>query len=137
MSAETGQFDLNELSRWIDTARADREMTSVAISQEVGVSTSTIRRFATASDAEADGVLALIGWLGVPPEQFIVDSKVGGTALPPAGDGMIRVDMALVADSLSQPGRARHGARTTIQRLVTAAQASQVPVASLIRWSPI
>jgi hypothetical protein len=50
---------------------------------------------------------------------------------------MIRVDMALVADSLSQTGRVRHGARTTIQRLVTAAQASEVPVASLIRWSPI
>ena len=56
------------------------------------------RRFATASDAEADGVLAVIGWLGVPPEQFVDDSNIAGVPLPPAADGVIRVDMALLAD---------------------------------------
>lgn len=137
MSADNGQIDLSELSRRIDEARADRHLTWAAISQQAGVATSTIRRFATASDAEADGVLALIGWLGVVPEQFVVNSKVAGVPLPPAGDGVIRVDMALVVDLLSGPRRARPGTRTTIQRLVAAAQASEVPVASLIRWSPI
>lgn len=98
---------------------------------------STIRRFATASDAEADGVLALIGWLGIAPEQFIIDSKITGAPLPPAGEGVIRVDMTLVAESAAQPRRARSATRTTIQRLVAAAQASEMPVASLTRWSPI
>jgi len=137
VSTKKGQFDLNQLSRWIDNARSDRHLTWAAISQEVGVATSTIRRFATASDAEADGVLALIGWLGVPPEQFVVNSKVDGIPLPPAGGGLIRVDMTLFADLLPRPRRARPGARTTIQQLVTAAQASEVPLASLTRWSPI
>ena len=137
MNAAKGQFDLHELSRSIDNARAGRHLTWAAISQEVGVATSTIRRFATASDAEADGVLALIGWLGIAPEQFIIDSKITGAPLPPAGEGVIRVDMALVAESAAQPRRARSATRTTIQRLVAAAQASEMPVASLTRWSPI
>lgn len=137
MSADNGRFDLSELSRWIDEARAERHLTWAAISQQVGFATSTIRRFASASDAEADGVLALIGWLGVAPEQFVVKSKLAGVPLPSAGDGVIRVDMALVVDLLSGPRRARPGTRTTIQRLVAAAQASEVPVASLTRWSPI
>ena len=76
MRFESGQFDLHQLSRQIDEARRDRDLTWSEIAQEVGVSTSTIRRFATASDAEADGVLALIGWLGIAPEQFVV----GGVA---------------------------------------------------------
>lgn len=101
------------------------------------MATSTIRRFATASDAEADGVLALIGWLGVAPEQFVIDSKIAGIPLPPAGEGLIRVDMTLLAELTAQTHRGRPAKRTTIQRLTAAAQASQVPLASLTRWSPI
>lgn len=137
MIAKSRPFDLNRLSRSIDSTRAERELTWEALSREVGVAVSTIRRFATASDAEADGVLALIGWLGVPPEQFVANSQVVGVTLPPAGDGMIRVDMERVAESPTQPRRNRPVSRTTIQRLVAAAQASQVPIASLTRWSPI
>ena len=131
-----GTFDLNALSRSIDQARADRGLTWTRLSQEVGVATSTIRRFASASDAEADGVLALIGWLGVAPEQFVVDSDVIGVLLPPAGDGVIRVDMSLVNQLPASPRRARVGTRTTIQRLVMAAQASKVTIASVTCWSP-
>lgn len=137
MNAAKGRFDLCELSRSIDAARADRQVTWAAISQEVGVATSTIRRFATASDAEADGVLALIGWLGVVPEHFVIDSEITGEPLPPAGEGVIRVDMTLVAKSTARPRQARPTTRTTIQRLVAAAQTSKVPIASLTRWSPI
>ena len=81
---ERGTFDLNQLSRSIEIARADRELTWGAISHAVGVATSTIRRFGKAADAEADGVLALIGWLGLPPEEFVSDTKVAGRPLPPA-----------------------------------------------------
>ena len=131
-----GSFDLNELSCSIDQARADRGLTWTQLSQEVGVATSTIRRFASASDAEADGVLALIGWLGAAPEQFVVDSDVVGVLLPPAGDGVIRVDMSLVTELPASPRRSRVGTRTTIQRLVMAAQASEATIASVTRWSP-
>ena len=61
--ASAGQFDLNELSRQIDQARRERDLTGSEI--------------------------ALIGWLGVAPEQFIIDSTVAG---------MIPVDMPLIAD---------------------------------------
>lgn len=137
MSEENEQFDLQLLSRRIEDARSERHLTWAAISKEVGVATSTIRRFATASDAEADGVLALIGWLGVAPEQFVIDSNIAGMPLPPAGEGAIRVDMELVADLTAQPRRARPVTRTTIQRLTAASQTADVPLASLTRWSPI
>jgi transcriptional regulator with XRE-family HTH domain len=129
-------FDLDKLSRWIDRACAESGLTRTALAREVGVAMSTIRRFRTARDAEADGVLALVGWLGVPPERFVTDSSVAGTLLPPAGDGLIRVDMGLVAGVSPQHRLKRTGARTSIQQLVIAAQASGRTVASLTRWSP-
>ncbi len=109
-----------------------RGLTMAALSAEVGVSASTIRRFGTAPDAEADGVLALIAWLGDPPERFIAGTSVAGTPLPPAGTGHIRVDMDLV-DELG-PGWGG-ATRTTIQRLTSAAQMSGRTIASLTRWS--
>jgi hypothetical protein len=100
-----GRFDLNELSRRIDDTRRERDLTWSEIAQQVDVATSTIRRFATASDAEADGVLALIGWLGVAPEQFVIDSTISGTLLPSTREGMIRVDMPLIAELPTWPRR--------------------------------
>jgi len=107
-------------------------VTMSAVAKEVGVAASTIRRFKTASDAEADGVLALIGWTGDAPEQFMTDSRVTGAPLAPAGTGVIRVDMDVAFGV--QTGR-RRSTRTTIQRLAGAAQASGRTVASLTRWS--
>ncbi len=133
---DEGPFDLRALSDAVDEARTGQSLTWAALCRDVGVATSTIRRFATASDAEADGVLALVGWLGVPPEDFVINSRVIGALLPAAGDGVIRVDMALVVALPSFPPRARVGTRTTIQQLVAAAQESRTAVASLIRWSP-
>ncbi len=135
MSAAAGPFDLYALSSALERARSDRDLTWVAMSREVGVAASTIRRYASATDAEADGVLALIGWLDVPPERFVAGSTVAGTPLPPAGEGMIRVDMARLRALCSPAGQSPTATRTTIQRLVSTAQASQVSVASLTRWS--
>ncbi len=137
MGFEAGQFDLKQRSRQIDEARAGGDLTWSSISQAVGVAVSTIRRFATASDAEADGVPPLIGWLGVAPEHFVVDSNVVGVLLPPRGEGVIRFDMSRSVELLTWPRRARTGTRTTIQRLAMAAQASDTPIASLTRWSEL
>jgi len=127
------QFDLGRLSARADQACKERRLTMAAMAREVGVAASTIRRYRTATDAEADGVLALIGWLGAPPEEFINDSSVDGIPLPPAGTGNIRVDMGLLVKAES--GRGTAARRTTIQRLAGAAQASGRTVASLTRWS--
>lgn len=134
---ESGQLDLHELSRQIDQVRRDRDLAWSDLARSVGVATSTIRRFATASDAEADGVLALIGWLGVSPEHFVVDSAVAGTPLPPAGEGVIRVDLSRLSELPDWPRRAQTGTRTTIQRLAMTAQAAEKTIASLTRWSAI
>ena len=104
-------------------------------SRQVGVAASTLRRFAAAHDAEADGVLAAIGWLGIAPEQFVINSTVPERSRPAAGDGLIRVDMSLVAELPASSRRAHVGTRTTIQQLVIAAQGSGRAVASLTRWS--
>lgn len=132
---EPAPFDLAEFAGAIDRARTDLGLTWAGLAGQVGVAVSTIRRFAVATDAEADGVLALVGWLGVSPEEFVVDSSIAGLPLPAAGDGMIRVDMELVAALPSWPRRGRIGSRTTIQRLVAAAQGSGRTVASFTRWS--
>lgn len=122
-------FDLHGLFRSVDQERAIRGLTWTELGREVGVSTTTIRRLERATDAEADGVLSLIRWLGVAPEEFVPGSAVVGEPLPPADGGWIRVDMTLVTAS----GRA--GGRTSMQRLVSAAQAAGRSVASLTRRS--
>ncbi len=133
MHASRQPFDLAELSSRIDQLRDERGLTMMALAREVGVAASTIRRFGTAADAEADGVLALIAWIGDVPEKFITGSLVDGSPLADSGTGTIRVDMALVEEG---SGR-RSTRRTTIQRLANAAQTSGRTIASLTRWSPV
>ncbi len=85
MSSEPGLFDLRGFGREIDRERVARGLTWVRLSREVGVAASTIRRFETADDAEADGVLALLGWLDATPEQFVIDSTMHRSQTRSAG----------------------------------------------------
>lgn len=130
-----GHFDLSDLFDSIHEERTRRAMTWKALSDEVGVSAATIRRFGSAADAEADGVLALIRWLDVPPEQFISDGAVSGERLPPAAGGYVRVDMHLVAQAAGAAGGSRGRSRTTIQRLAETAAVAGQTIASLVRLS--
>lgn len=82
-------FDLGKLSCRIDELIEERGVTVAALARRVGMAASTIRRFKTAEDAEADGVLGLIAWTGDTPEQFIAESAVVGRPLPPAGTDQI------------------------------------------------
>lgn len=136
MESPLQPFDLAQLHRSIAEARSDRGLTWAEVSRQVGVSTTTIQRFSKASDAEADGVLLLIRWLGVAPEHFVTESRAEGVLLPSSGDRFVRVDMALVA-ALPTWNSKLAGSRTTIQRLVTAAQEAATPVASLTRLSQV
>lgn len=122
-------FDLGGLYRATDQERSRRGLTWAAVAREVGVAATTLRRFAHADDAEADGVLALVRWLGVAPEEFVAGSEVVGEPLSPAGEWMVRVDMTRV----SAGGHV--GGRTSVQRLVALAQAAGRPVASFTRES--
>jgi len=129
-------FDLGALFRAADDERRRQGLTWTALSSVVGVSASTIRRFGTADDAEADGVLAVVRWLGAAPEDFVGAGTVRGCHLPTEPNGFVRVDMESVAKALGQDGNRRR-TRTTVQRLVGVAEQSGIPVALLNRVSPI
>jgi hypothetical protein len=135
MDVDSFDFDLEQLFRSIDHARLDRGLTWAALARQVGVATSTIRRFESAVDAEADGVLTLISWVGVPPERFVRRTSIPEVMLPPLDGGFVRVDMNLVAAAAVDFHNKRVGARTSIQRLVTVARNSSLPIALLTRWS--
>ena len=114
------------------TSGSAEAVTWAMVSRETGVSASTIRRLETADDAEADGVLALIRWLGVSPETYVDAARRAGEPLP-TGAGVVRIDMTRVAAAAGEPTRGRE--RTTIQRLVEAALRVDVSIASLTRMT--
>lgn len=130
-------FDLRGLFESVDSERERLGVSWSALSREVGVGASTIRRFGVAHDAEADGVLALVRWLGVAPEEFVSSSSVCGEKLLASGDGVVRVDMDSVAIADGDARGARGRTRTTIQNLVSVAQRAGQPVASLTRFSNV
>ncbi len=126
-------FDLSHLFVEIDRERRRQGLSWTALARHVGVSSSTIRRLESADDAEADGVLALIDWLDMRPEDFVPGSAVRGRKLIRVEDGYIRVDMARVTAAQRESSPSRGRTRTTIQRLVQAAQGSHQPIAELTR----
>ena len=126
-------FDLRALFEALNTARDRRGLSWTALSREIGVASSTIRRFANADDAEADGVLAALQWLDAIPEHYVINSDVAGTRLQPTNEGHVRVDMQAVAEANGDPRGANGRSRTTIQTLTTAATCSSQPIASLTR----
>ncbi|MEO1056072.1 MAG: hypothetical protein AAFY28_04080 [Actinomycetota bacterium] len=129
--AEMVRFDLSQLFAEVDRERRCRDLSWATLARHVGVSASTLRRFESADDAEADGVLALISWLGTSPEQFIINTSVRGRRLPTIESGFVRVDMKRVTAAHGVPTSTEGRTRTTIQRLVAVAQAAHRPVADL------
>jgi len=48
-------------------------MTWSMVAEEAGVSIATIQRLRAGGRMEVDGMLAMVGWLGVPVENFVRD----------------------------------------------------------------
>lgn len=135
MSART--LDLHRLHQAIDARREQQGLSWTALSRQVGVAASTIRRYADAIDAEADGVLNLIQWLDAAPEDYITNNMLTPTKLPPLERGRARVDMSRIAEATTDPRGADGRTRTTIQRVVRAAEHSGQPVAALTRLTDL
>jgi hypothetical protein len=133
----TPAFDLHALFDTVNGQRERQSLNWAALSRQIGVAPSTIRRFATADDAEADGVLAALQWLGAVPERYVAGGNVEGIRLPPISDGHVRVDMQLVAEADGDPRGPGTRTRTTIQRLTATAERSGQPIASLTRLTEI
>ena len=128
------RFDLQRLHHAIDTERQHHGLSWSALARQVGVSASTIRRFNDADDAEADGVLALVRWLGACPEDY-VDGASKAEPLPPPGYGFIRIDPEPAFRALDQTRGAAQRTRMSIQQLTTAAERADTSIASLTRLS--
>ena len=65
------RFDANALYQAMNKERLSRQMTWQDVSNEIGVSTSTIKRTEKGGRMEVDGMLAMVFWLGVPVESFV------------------------------------------------------------------
>jgi transcriptional regulator with XRE-family HTH domain len=65
------RFDSSALFAALDRERLARGLTWTQLAAEIGVSASTIQRTRRGGRMEVDGMLAMVGWLGVPAETFV------------------------------------------------------------------
>lgn len=70
------RFDSTALYAALDEQRRRRRMTWTEVSAEIHVSVSTIKRTRLGGRMEVDGMLAMVGWLGVPVEQFVRERDI-------------------------------------------------------------
>lgn len=151
-------FDLESLHAELDAERVRRGLTKQRLAEDIGVSASTISRAAGGGIMEADGVLAMVRWLGVPPERFVRPAPVARpTRLLGSPKATVRADTSAMHDALdrrrgelgiswevvgnelgsprlaSEFAALRRGGRTTIATLAAAAQWLGLPIVALTR----
>lgn len=145
-------FDLLALHVDLEAERAKLGWPKRAMADTIGVATSTIDRMEDGRPMEADGVLAMVRWLRVFPEHFVIPAPGGGALLSPSAP-MVRADTKAMhralerrrADtelswrtvaevlgvSAAELARLKRGGRTTIATLVASAVWLGVPIAQL------
>ncbi len=69
------RFDSKALYQALDEQRRSRDLTWDQVATEIGVSKATITRTKSGGRMEVDGMLAMVAWLGVPVERFVVDKS--------------------------------------------------------------
>ncbi|HYV95881.1 MAG TPA: helix-turn-helix domain-containing protein [Gemmatimonadaceae bacterium] len=67
----TRRFDAAALYDAMDAKRQAERLTWAAVATRIGVSSGTITRLRSGGRMEVDGMLAMVGWLGVPVETFV------------------------------------------------------------------
>jgi len=65
------RFDTQALHRALDAKRTELRLTWQAVAEATGVSSATLKRTREGGRLEVDGMLAMVGWLGVPVEHFV------------------------------------------------------------------
>lgn len=150
---ERPRFRLAALYAAVDAERTRAGLSWAALSGQVGVAAATIKRWAIAQDAEADGVLFLLHWLQAVPEDFVEPNPASAAALD-ATAMRVRADVAKMHRALdlarrqsqlswsqvaaelgvgSWASRPSPAGRTTIARLTAAAGWLRLPIAALTR----
>jgi len=69
------RFDSKALYQALDEKRRFRDLTWDEVATEIGVSKTTISRTKGGGRMEVDGMLAMVAWLGVPVERFVVEKN--------------------------------------------------------------
>jgi transcriptional regulator with XRE-family HTH domain len=93
-------FDGRAFFTCVDEQRRERGLSWAALGRVTHVSPPTIRRFATGEVIEADGVFALVRWLGRPLEDFSPANRHLSSGKPPL---MERVEKdGVTLDQISQ-----------------------------------
>ena len=67
------RFDTAALYDALDAERMRRAMSWAQVAREMGVSASTVTRTRLGGRMEVDGMLAMVGWLGVAVETFVFE----------------------------------------------------------------
>ncbi len=70
------RFDTRALYQALDQERQQRGWSWQQLGRTIGVSPATLTRMRAGGRLEVDGMLAMVGWLGVPVEQFVRDRPV-------------------------------------------------------------
>jgi len=98
-SASAPTFDLRSLH----AERIRRGFSKQRLAATIGVSASTIARTAGGGVMEADGVLAMVRWLGAPPKRFVRPAAAGQpTRLPASPTAMVRADTEAMRRALDR-----------------------------------
>ena len=68
------RLDSRALYEALEAQRGARKLSWARVAAEIGVSEATLRRARLGGRMEVDGVLAMVGWLGLPVEAFVRDA---------------------------------------------------------------
>ena len=68
------RFDAKALHNALDEQRKRRDMSWTDVSNEIGVSASTLRRTKGGGRLEVDGMLAMVDWLNEKVETFVIET---------------------------------------------------------------
>lgn len=69
------RLDAAALYEAMNRQRIAKGLTWSGVATQTGVSESTIRRAKSGGRMEIDGVLAMVGWLGLPVEAFVRETQ--------------------------------------------------------------
>jgi hypothetical protein len=147
-------FDLAALYRAIDSRRLRRRLKWPDAAAEIGLPLQTVQAVRTATRMDADTVLAIVRWLGLPPETFVRPERDGPYPEYMEAGTLWRVDPAILhgrlvaareergmtwkavaadlGDGISAASltRLESGGRVSIQLLATAAAWLDEPMAT-------
>jgi hypothetical protein len=103
----TVRFDLAALYRAVDSRRLRRRLKWPDAAAEIGLPLQTVQSARSAAKMDADTVLAIVRWLGLPPETFVRPEREGPYPEYMDAGTVWRVDPAILHARLAEAREAR------------------------------